>query len=179
MLELLERGVDREEGDAWGELFQIFDNSAAPAVRRIAKACGFSAIDPEDAVLDVVDSLYADDARRLRTFNGSMPQLRRWLRVVATRHVRKWVRCERRRRRREEAALTLCSRGTSETPLTEQDIKLLLAEFATVASPEDYDKVQFFLGRKLFDPPPSRRTQQRWAKDLIEKYPDFFRSGRF
>jgi DNA-directed RNA polymerase specialized sigma24 family protein len=167
----------RNEGRAWAELWLIVEGSALCPIRRLLARWHFDPSLEDDIMQELYRYLQADGQRRLRSFRGaSEPELRSYLRTLATRFGRDTIRKWDGHRRREARTLRLAPPPDRAGP-TEQEIQAAIRELNSILSASDRAKLKKVLSAQqllpepentdpLAAPEPSPRTVRHWRQQI-------------
>lgn len=178
VLELLRMCIETGDGDACASLFLLVEKTAAPAARRLLRRFGFGEMETEGVVLELFENLYLDGFRKLRScLANNEATLRSWLRVTAVRFTLNWLDRRLRVVRRERAALAEIAPSDRSGP-DEGATRAIVDEWRPLMKPRDFGRLLALIGLGAHEPPISVRTRQRWAEQLLRKYPDVFRDAR-
>jgi len=174
MIPLLRRCLELHEQDAWTDLFRLVEAAATPQVRWVLSRTGVSRMETEELVLELVEQLYQDDCRKLRSCRArSEAELGAWLRQVALRFAWKWVHRHQRGVPRKPESLSVVEMPEL-SGLDERALEARLAEWELLMAPKDFDRLLMLLGRATTARAACRHTQCRWARHLMKKYAHLF-----
>jgi len=159
---------------AWPDLFVFVEQTASPAVRHLLRRFGFDPGETEEVVLEVIEELFFDDCRRLRSCRAeSEEQFRAWLRATATRSAIKWIRrrvsarAGRKSARAEDAAV-------DRSGPDEFEVRARLEEWRPLMAGQDFRRLLLLTGLVAGERPISPRTRRRWTRRLVTRYPPLF-----
>ncbi len=160
--------------EAWAELWLLYEAIAAKPIRAFFWRLGASPEEADRAVLEIFETLHANDMLKLRTCRArNKDQLQAWLYRVALSEASKWLDRERRGRRRQRKIIQRAL-NPDRSGADELDIHNRLAECSAVMSPRDYDRLLVAAGLKPPEKPISERTRQNYIAGLMEKYKESF-----
>jgi hypothetical protein len=176
MLKLIERCL-ADDGQAWADLWGIYDHIAAQPVRRLIVRAGFDQSDADDVAMEIFERLRQNRCRRLRSFRGASEiKFNNWLVKVAANFTHDWIERRWRQRKREKRALSGLSEPVRDAP-TDEELQSLMQELKGVLSREDFDHLRKIAGVTAGESPTlgastgplSARTERRWKDDLEQK----------
>jgi DNA-directed RNA polymerase specialized sigma24 family protein len=177
MLKLIEECL-ADHGQAWAELWLIYDDVAAKPVRALLVRAGFDPSEADDLAQEIYMHLHENDNARLRSFRGETQRdLAIWLGHLAVNFTRNWIVAHRRAEKREKKAFREFPESERDGP-TEADIDSLLRELEGWLSPDDFHLLQSQLAAETGpnpEPtqPDSRRTQRRRLQHLVDIVREF------
>ena len=174
MMPLLTKCLLDDNGEAWTELWVVFDRAAAGPLRRILTFYDFDQRDADDVVMDVWRHLLEDNRKRLASFKGnSQRELKSWLVRVAVNFAHDWI-CRRLTADMRERAMRSQLKVPDRSGPTEYQVAQLLDDPESVADAADIRKLRILAGFEESDGDPSPRTIQRWTKKLEHRYAKHF-----
>ena len=92
MMPLLTQCLLDDNGEAWTELWVVFDRTAAGPLRRILTFYDFDQREADAVVMDVWRHLLEDKRKRLASFKGnSQRELKSWLVRIAVNFAHDWI----------------------------------------------------------------------------------------
>lgn len=172
MMKLLHDCVDVESSEAWGELWLLYTQIAAPIAQQQLFACGFSVDDAKDVVMDTMTKLCDESCRRLRSFRGrSKLELCAWLRRIVQNEAFDWVR---RNRERMQAMQPLTAALEDSLACPEdanidrflRDLHASLDHLGIEMSENELSRLRILAGIDPLPPHISDRTLRHWRQSL-------------
>jgi len=163
---------------AWGELFLVIQESAGPAIRYLVRRSGATDAEAEVVVAELLEELYFDDCRKLRTCCAtSEATFRAWLRKTGVNFARDWLDRWTRARARERAARAKHAPPDRSGP-DEAMIQGRLEEWEPLMAPKHFRRLLVLTGRKRLAQAVSARTERRWIRQLVSQYSAVFDDGQ-
>lgn len=168
---LVRRCVEGDDPDAWRELFLVVEETASSPVRSALRSFGVARMETETLVLELVEELYLNDCRKLRSCRAqSERQFCAWMSKVALHFTLDWVDHQKRIRARERSGVPASApidlRGPDEITLQAR-----LGEWRTLMRPQDFRQLLLLAGRSTSDSSAYSSTQHRWIRRLLTRYP--------
>lgn len=177
MQTLLNRCLDDDDPDAWGELWLLFWDVALSPVRSLLRRCGFPEQDAEDVVMEIASDLFGHEQHKLRSFRGTTKgQLCCWFAKVATNHARNWIGRRIRTLRREQQMRREYQPAQREG-ITESELEFILKDLESLTGAlasgvkrRDFQRLRVLAGLETSSPSVvPDRTLRHWRQTLTDQ----------
>lgn len=160
------------DDQAWADLYLMIEDAVSRPISRWLRRFGFSESETEVVVLELIEALYVNHCRRLRSCRANCDAMfHGWLRTVARHFTLDWV-AHPARNRRETSAPGLDA--VDESGPDEFEIRVWLDEWQPEMKPKHFHRLLILMGWHVLEQEPAERTLRHWRQELVRKYSGLF-----
>ncbi len=160
------------DDQAWADLYLMIEDAVSRPISRWLRRFGFSESEAEVVVLELVEALYMNDCRMLRSCRAHCDAMfHGWLRTVARHFTLDWV-AHPERNRRESCAPGLDA--VDESGPDEFLIRVFLNEWQPEMKPKHFHRLLILMGWHVLEQEPAERTLRHWRQELSCGYRHLF-----